>query len=71
MDAERFIERLDEYLALADKPLKDPERLASRALLHAEMNRLSSSDGLEASLAVADERHFEGLLVFALNSGCA
>jgi hypothetical protein len=54
MDAERFIETLDTYLAVASKPQNDPERRAARALLRSELARLPVTSGLEAALAVED-----------------
>ena len=54
MDPERFIETLDNYLAVAGKPPNDPERRAARELLRSEMARMPVSNGLDATFAVED-----------------
>lgn len=54
MDAERFIEMLENYLAIASRSPSDPERRAARELLRSELARLPAANGLDAVLAVDD-----------------
>jgi hypothetical protein len=54
MDTERFVETLDNYLAVAGRPPNDPERRAARELLRSELERLPVANGLDAALAAED-----------------
>lgn len=54
MDAQRFIDTLDKYLAVVSKPMNHPERCASRELLREEAARLSATDRPDPTLAVED-----------------
>ena len=54
MEAEPFIEMLDNHLAVAGKPPDDPERRAARELLRSGVARLLVTNSLDAALAVED-----------------